>query len=338
LTVQNSVSIVFRVNADKELGLGHLSRCRSLMVAFAGVTLCRFAVVTNNLDLVRKFLSQVDVDLRAVADIGQVRPADIAIIDVPGIAYSEEESLRGLADLIVVIDDDGPGIPCQNILLRPNLLDLPLPEGMPLNDYWSGRDCIILHPDFRMLASQHKNRGRKAKELFVCFGGSDPCGLTLKAIPVLKQIMQGITVQIVLGAAFVQTQAVIDMTRGDARFTVSQNIPDIARRIGQADIALISGGTLLYEACALGTPAVIVSQNEPQVVEAAICAAAGAVIDLGDGRTATDEKILCALRKILNDDGLRQSMSCKGPETVSPDGVMHIVSKLLLRARKGAVL
>jgi len=336
--VKNSISIVFRVDADEKLGLGHLSRCRSLMLTFAGATLCKFALVTNNPDLVRKFFPQIDVDLYAVTDIGRLRHADVAIIDVPGIEYREQEELRCLADLIVVIDDDGPGIPYQNILLRPNLLDLPLPEGMPLNDYWSGRDYIILHPDFRMLASQHKNRERKAKELFVCFGGSDPGGLTLRAIPALKQIKQDITVQIILGAAFVQIQAVIDMTRDDARFIVSQNISDMAKRIRQADIALISGGTLLYEACALGTPAVIVSQNESQVVEAAICAAAGAVIDLGDGRTATDEKILCALQKLLDDDGLRQSMIRKGPAVVSPEGVMHIVSKLLLRVRKEAVL
>ncbi len=336
--MKNSVSIVFRVDADEKLGLGHLSRCRSLMLTFADATLCRFAVVTNNPDLVRKFLPQVDVDFYAVPDIGRVGHADVAIIDVPDISYRAEESLRCLADLIVVIDDDGPGIPYQSILLRPNLLDLPLPVGIPLSDYWSGRDYIMLHPDFRMLASQHKNRGKKAKELFVCFGGSDPGGLTLRAIPILKQIKQDMAIQIILGVAFVQMQAVIDMSRDDARFTVSQNIPDMAQRIRQADIALISGGTLLYEACALGTPAVIVSQNAPQSIEAGICAAAGAVIDLGDGRTATDEKILCALQKLLDDDGIRQSMIRKGPEVVPPDGVVYIVSKLLLRVRKEAVL
>lgn len=336
--MKNSVSIVFRVDADENLGLGHLSRCRSLMLSLTDAALCKFAVVTNNPDLVRTFLPQIDVDLYSVTDIRRVSPADIAIIDVPDIPYREKGRLHCLADLIVVIDDDGPGLSCQNILLRPNLLDLPLPAGMPLNDYWSGRDYIILHPDFRLLANQHKNRGWETKELFVCFGGSDPGSLTLKAIPVLQQIKQNMTVQIVLGAAFGQMQAVIEMTRNDARFIVSQNVSDMAKRMRQADIALISGGTLLYEACALGTPAVIISQNEPQGVEAEICAAAGAVIDLGDGRTVTDEKILFALQKLLGDDGVRQSMSRNGPKVVSPDGVMHTVSKLLLRVRKKAEL
>ena len=334
MNVKKSVSVVFRVDADEKLGLGHLSRCRSLMLALADATLCRFAVVTNNPDIVRKFLPQVDVDLYAVTDIGQIRHANIAIIDVPDIAYREEESLRCHADLLVVIDDDGPGMPYQDVLLRPNLLDLPLPAGMPLNDYWSGSNCIILHPDFRRLANHPKDKESKAKKLFVCFGGSDSGGLTLRIIPVLKQLKQDMAIQIILGAAFVQIQAVIDETRDDSRFTVSRNISDMAERISQADIALISGGTLLYEACALGTPAVVISQNEAQAIEAGICAAAGAVIDLRVGRMATDEKILGALEKLLDDEGIRKSMARKSPEIVSPDGVYHVVSKLLSRVRK----
>lgn len=332
--MKDRISILFRVDADEKLGLGHLSRCRSLMLALADAASCEFAVVTNNRDVVREFLPHVGFDIHVVTDIGRVKHADVVIIDVPDIARRKEENFQGAADLVVGIDDDGWGLPYQDILIRPNLLDLPLPAEMASDDYWSGRDHIILHPAFKVQAGQLRNKDRKGKELFVCFGGSDPGGLTLRALPLLKQLGQDMTAQIILGAAFARRQDVIEKTRDDARFVVSHNIFDMAKRIWQADAALISGGTLLYEACALGTPAVVVSQNEPQAVEAGICAAAGAVIDLGDGQRATDDKILGALQRVLDDDGLRQRMSLKGPAVVSPDGAGHIAAKLLACVRK----
>ncbi len=332
--MKDAISVLFRVDADEQLGLGHLSRCRSLMLVLADTAPCKFAVVTNNQDIARTFLPKLDFDLHAVTDITRVRHADVAIIDIPDIAHRKEESFRGIADLIVGIDDDGPGLQYQDILLRPNLLNLPLPAGMPSDDYWSGRDHIILHPDFKKQAEQPRNVNKRDKKLLVCFGGSDPGDLTLRAISLLKQLRQAMTVQIILGAAFARKQEVIEKTRGDSRFVVNHNISDMAKRIWQADVALISGGTLLYEACALGTPAVVVAQNEPQAVEAKICAAAGAVINLGYGRTATDENIFGALQNLLNNDSIRQRMSLKGPKVVSPEGARLIVSKLLLRVRK----
>lgn len=336
MKIKGKLSVVFRVDADERLGLGHLSRARSLMLALSAKVACKFSVATNSSGLVREFLLGVDVDLLSPMELSGAKLADIVIVDVPNIGTQVGKSLQGLANLLVVIDDDGPGLAHQDVLVRPNLLNLPLPAGMSLENYWSGRDFIILHPEFARLARQSRSGVKKVKELLVCFGGSDPSGLTSKILPALRQLSQDVTTHVILGAAYSQAQNIMAQTRDDQRFVVTKNSSDMAQRIMRADVAIVSGGTLLYEVCALGTPAVIISQNDAQIAEAGICAAVGAVVSLGDVRTARNEDVLATIDRLLNDNDLRRSMSHMGKATVSAMGAEHIASRLLLRTNYGA--
>lgn len=328
--MKKNISICFRVDADEKLGLGHLSRCRSLMLAFLNVVECEFSFLSNNKEMVKKFISSNNFDFYDIYHSFKRRFFDILIVDVPDIANKDEYYLKELSDITVSVDDDGPGLDFQDILIRPNLLNLPKPSEISSNNYWSGRDYIILHPDFEIQA--HKKRSKKKqdiKNLFVCFGGGDPFGMTLRVIPLLKRISVPVAVHIVLGPAFLHVADVELMLNNDPRFSVVQNVSNMAGNLSSADIAMISGGTLLYEACCLGIPSVVLSQNKSQEIEAKICHKAGAAISLGLNETLSDNNILVALQQLLRDKFLRKKMVEEGPKIISPNGATCIVSKLL---------
>lgn len=335
--VKPVISVCFRVDADEQLGLGHLSRCRSLMLAFSLVAKCNFSVISNNKSVVRKFIPNIGYDLFDVNFPFAGQTFDIVIVDVPNIDQREDQRIRGLSDLVVCIDDDGPGLSGQDILIRCNLLDLPKPagSGLSLKNYWSGRDYIILHPDFTTQANRKNRKKRSAAKLLVCFGGSDPAELTLRVIPLLKELEKNIAINLVLGPAFSGRKKVGSLIKNDPRFSVDLNVPNMSRHLWAADLALISGGTLLYEACSLGIPAVVLSQNEGQAVEAKICHSAGAIVSLGVNKAVADDKILLALQQLVKDSARREKMAGQGPKLVSPSGSLRIVSKLLSEA-KGA--
>jgi spore coat polysaccharide biosynthesis predicted glycosyltransferase SpsG len=288
--------------------------------------------------VVKKFISNIDFDLYDTDHSFKGRHFDIAIVDVPGIASRKEKHLQRLSDLIVCIDDEGPGLAYQDILIRPNLLNLPKPSDTVISSdcYWSGRDYIILHPDFAVAADQKKSQSKKVKELLVCFGGSDQCGLTVRVIPVLRNLATDLKIHIVLGAAFVQDAEVASALKGDPRFSVSRSVLSMAQHFRNADVSLISGGTLLYEACSLGIPSVVVSQNEPQETESRICAAAGAVLSLGVNSSVLDAELFAGLQRLIEDGSLRENMAKQGPGIVSPDGAGRIVSRLRSYVRKEA--
>ena len=325
------VRILFRVNADAALGLGHVSRMRALMQALLSQAACRFAVVTNNKEIVRQLLSGMDFDLYGEGELTPAAHFDAAVVDVPD-PGAVKESFHEIADLLVCVDDNGAGLSGQDILIRPNLLGLPRPAGMAEERYWPGQ--IILHPDFAAKALLPIRKVSGARELFVCFGGSDPCGITLRAVNVLKRLDKEVRIRIILGAAFPWDEKLAPLLSREARFLVSRNIPDVAQVLQQADVALISGGTLLYEACALGVPSVVVCQNEEQRAEADVAHAAGAVINLGTNAKVLDENILSAVERLWTDAALREEMSSRGVSLVAADGAARLAARLLTYMRK----
>jgi len=327
------ISILLRVDADENLGLGHLSRCRSLMLEFSRAAQCSFSLVSNEQDVVRNFIPDIDFRLHNLHGSFDGEHCDIVIVDVPDSAGSERAYLPGHAGIVACIDDEGPGLSFQDILIRPNLMNLQKPPEIARDNYWSGRDYIILHPHFRTQAHRNRSEQGNIRRLLVCFGGSDPRGLTVRVIPILKKLGRHVEVEIILGASFSRIGDVESAVGNDHRFSLRRNAADMASAFRSTDVALISGGTLLYEACALGIPSVVISQNQSQDTESSFCQSKGAVFSLGVNEAASDGDILLHLQRLLEDDVLRKSMARRGPSIVSPDGAMRIVSKLLSRVK-----
>lgn len=330
------VSVLFRVNADATLGLGHVSRCRSLMLALSKLAACRFVVMVNSSGraVVGSLLSGIDCELYEAGEVVYGSRFDIVVVDVPDPRASVSENFHEIADLLVCLDDSGPGLNDQDILIRPNLLDLLRPAGLHAERYWTGH--VVVHPDFALRRSTPVQMNRASSELLVCFGGSDPCGITLRTVNLLKRLDDGVMVRIVLGAAFPWDQELAPILPRNPRFIVERNISDMARALRGADVALISGGTLLYEACASGVPSVVICQNEQQQAEAVVAHAAGAVLNLGVNAKVLDEDIFCAVARLLEDAILRQKMARQGVSLVSPDGAECLAARLLSCLKKGS--
>mgnify|MGYP001806154919 CR=1 FL=1 len=320
-------TILFRVNADVSVGLGHVSRCRSLMLALSSKTECRFSVMTDATEVVSRVLLGISYDLYEIGGTASNPRFNAVVVDLPD-PGGVKESFREIADLIVCLDDSGVGLDDQDILIRPNLLVASAPEGMPEDCYWAGQP--ILHPDFAVL-SQIPNTEMQLgkKQLFICFGGSDPYRITLRVAPLLKLLRHDVLVYVVIGAAFHHVEELTASVSGDARFIVQQNIPDIARVLRNADLAIISGGTLLYEACASGVPSIVICQNQEQLLESDIAHAAEAAISLGESANVSDENILSAVERLIDNDSLRQKMGDAGRSLVLPDGAAQLASRLL---------
>jgi spore coat polysaccharide biosynthesis predicted glycosyltransferase SpsG len=93
--------------------------------------------------------------------------------------------------------------------------------------------------------------------------------------------------------------------------------------LSQATVAILGGGLTLYEAAALGVPAVAVSVVAAQRAAVRAFADAGAALDAGPlGPTAT-AGIVRGVVRLLADRGARLEMSRRGPAIVDGRGAVR---------------
>lgn len=325
------LSVYIRVDAGFELGLGHVSRCRSIMSGLADRRECKFFLQTNDPDTVSNALGGMRAEYIKGIESFPKGYFDAALTDVQGLDQDQEAMIKSRSRILVCIDDEGPGLKGQDILIRPNLLGLPVPDSFDSRNYWTGRDYIILHPEFEKFSSLRSDRSGEVSCLFVCFGGSDPNNLTLRCLPELISLPGSLNVHILTGAAYPDFDRIGDLLKGDGRFVLSRNLPNAAGALARADMALISGGTLLYEACAMGVPSLVVCQNEAQYKEAELAGMAGAVVNMGLHTNVNGQSLKAELSKMTADGYLRCSLSTKGSGLVSAGGTGRIVSRILSR-------
>jgi len=323
-------NILFRVDTGTFIGLGHLSRCRSLMLGFIENTHCKFTILTNNIEQVEVFLKNIKVDIYELNTAFSDKLFDIAIVDILKIPMQEQFDIVKMSKIIVSIDDDGNGLFYQDILICPNLQKKTIPT--TIQNFLHGNDYIILHPDFQKYCQINKNNSQKVKRVFICFGGSDPARLTKRITSILNKTDFCFNIHIVIGSAITWFDEILVQIDNDKRFLINKNLSNIAESMWQADIAIISGGTLLYESCSLGIPSVVICQNNDQNAEAILFKES--IINLGVHDTISDTEIMHAIKKLSVNPSLRRKMSVSAKKLIPADGTSRIVQKILNFKRK----
>jgi spore coat polysaccharide biosynthesis predicted glycosyltransferase SpsG len=321
--------ILFRFEVDEQVGLGHLCRCRAIAIEFAEHADVEIVLSSLREDLVQSAFGGVGYKLVSPGDIFGEALFDVAVVDVPDFSWQAQQSLNSVCKLFIGIDDSGAGPFVYDVLIRPNVLPLPAAQMSKVGaEIWAGKDYIVLHPAFAKLKPK-SDKWKKAKDILVCFGGSDPAGLTLRVIPVLRQLPVDIRINVVIGQGFLQPEKAVDLIGGDRRFRVLLNISDLAGMFNICGAALVAGGTLMYEACSLGVPSIVVCQNEEQKQEAAIFAGQHALLNLGSAADVSDNIIINAVEKVCCDIDLRKELSRNAKEMVPRAGVQRVTTMIL---------
>jgi spore coat polysaccharide biosynthesis predicted glycosyltransferase SpsG len=249
---------------------------------------------------------------------------------------AEQHRLGKLSKLFVGIDDESPSPVYYDVLIRPNLLDLPPPPSFtPEFYYWQGKDYIILHPEFGRQSVRAIKAPSGPRRWLICFGGSDPGNLTRRLAPILKEFRGKIRAHLILGCAFREADQIRALIEDEPHISLTINCQNMAQAFAKADLAIISGGTLLYEGAALGVPMVVLAQNRSQQIEAEIFATRGAAINLGLHDEVRDQDLIDTLDCLINGSERLAAMSAAGVNLVSPHGTHRIVTGLVDLSKGG---
>jgi spore coat polysaccharide biosynthesis predicted glycosyltransferase SpsG len=282
------LSILFRCDGSPEIGFGHVVRCLALAdelrdfynckVAFAmieGTAGCSMAeakdyqVLAADRDTLAK-----DYAGWLNASMDEVR-AEAMVMDIRDeLPIHSLWALKEKGTLIATIDD-----PSERRLLADLAFYPPSPQIRRMNwagfcgDLHMGWDWVILRREF---SHPLKREAHEHPVVLVTMGGSDPFGLTLKAITALDLLDDDFQSLVLLGPGFLHQQALNDqVSKAHREFHLLSGVKDIPNLMAQADLALGSFGVTAYELAAMGVPGIYMCLTEDHAESASVFVEAG---------------------------------------------------------------
>jgi spore coat polysaccharide biosynthesis predicted glycosyltransferase SpsG len=336
--------VLFRCDASASIGLGHLVRCLALADEFhqnhgAAVSFAMRASPLASEMVKRRSYPTLQHPHRGgfdyaawLNDCMRQSQAQVLIVDVrDDLSKAALDTLAGRGTVIAVLEDLSERRWAANLAFYP-----PVPQ-VQMAD-WSGfcgRLCVgwewvILRSQFAgSLAPRHSSKG----SLLIAMGGSDPAGLTLKAVRAVDRLDGDFEPVIILGSGFCHWQSLQPLL-GKARrqFTVREDVSEMSAAMADADLAICSFGMTAYELAAMGVPTVYACLTEDHEESASALVAAGMGISVGVDDQHTETRLIAAVERLLVDENARTQMSVRARELVDGRGASRIAELLVSTA------
>jgi len=264
--------------------------------------------------------------------------AQVLVVDVrDDLPKAALDALAGRGVVIVVLDDLSERRWAANLAFYP-----PVPQVQRAD--WSGfrgRLCVgwewvVLRSQFaESFPPRHNSKRSSSLSLLIAMGGSDPAGLTLKAVRAVDRLDEDFESVIIVGAGFCHWQSLQPLLgKARRRFTVQEDVSEMSAAMAEADLAICSFGMTAYELAAMGVPAVYACLTEDHEESASALAAAGMGMSVGVNDQETETRLAAAIERLLVDENARAQMSARASELVDGRGASRIAELLVSAAAR----
>lgn len=340
------MKVLFRVDGNSKIGLGHLQRCLSLARAFV-LRKCDVVFLVKREPIANERVEQfgfkvhniesnltLSEDLQATLKFLQHESFQIVIAD--SYEFDEDYLLAlGQAGYRVAFIDDlaRMSFPCHFVINGAIYAEK--------LDYHSstGDTQFLLGPKYMLLREEFWNIPKRiikpeVENILVTLGGSDPNNVTSIVLDTLLNIDGDCNVYVIVGPFFDNVTEIESaaMGFGNGRVQLLHSPTSVCDLMLDCDLAISGGGQTLYELAATGTPTIAMKLADNQQGNIQGLKAAGAIDVI---ENMDDLRIsLLYLRSNLPD---RENMSAAGQRVVSGDGAM-LVAKYLTVPADGDVI
>lgn len=333
--------VLFRADGGPSLGMGHVFRSLAIADVLRGNTRAEIAFLMSAVHAPGvRTVGDHGYDVRTVGpDLEECLEAirgfapDILINDLPALDAAYLRAVSHLPTTTVNLVDTPDDLEStghyEHLIVSVMNEDQQTPES-----FYGGPEYAILREHFR---GRSKVVRDEARLVLLSFGGSDPQGLTVKAARVLTALPSAVELVAVTGPAFSDPRAL------DSSLPALSRPVRIEREVGgerlaelmlEADLMVGSGGMSVYEIAALGTPGVVLAQNEREDKRMREFARHGTVRYLGLGPDVAEADLFAAVDGLLKDAALRREMSARGRALVDGLGAARAADAVLANHRR----
>ena len=299
--------ILFRAPAGARRGFGHLVRCRSLaralgvrpLVALRGGAAVEETALALGCDVVHGGATRL---LRSIAP-------DVLVVDDPVSADARRWIAAGQRAGCLVVSVHDLGLGCLDA-------DLVI-DGSVTRNARARRGTTLAGPQFALLDPSivDEEERRDPYSVLVALGGGPRAELAIDIAEAIVDAVPYATVRVAGG--FVSAPA-------PARRQISWIGParSLRQEMARASVAVVGGGVSLYEACALGTPAIGVPVVAAQRPTVAAFVARGAARGSASGPVSV-ERVAEECVSLLSDAAMRRHTSRMGRRLIDGRGAFR---------------
>lgn len=312
----NKKKILIRVDANPEIGTGHVYRGLSLAskltdheVMFLlnesnplGIEIVEnfnYPYLTFYIDSLNKKYNE-DHNNDLIKKIKEYSP-DIVINDI---LNTEKEYIQYLKDndfFVVNFEDIGDGSKYADLVF-----DALYEHQIPQENLYSGYKYYILRDEFFYHSPKEIKKG--IDNILITFGGTDPNNLTEKTLEAIMESSYNGKITIILGLGYKNKNSFIEKYGLNENIEIFKNVRNISEYMYNADLIFTSAGRTMYEIASLGIPCVCLCQNKRELTHVFGNAENG-FINMGLGKDISKEEINELLENLIHDYNLRLEMS-----------------------------
>ena len=324
-------SVVFRVDANRRIGQGHLHRCltlaRHLREKGFRVTLLTYG---RSSSLVKKYEEEfsvlwledamldnrfgefpMDWERDALSTIQTMKRNGIEfawmVVDNYNLDAKWERKVREQGHKILVIDDFRNRPHNAEIVVSDSVKDFD--QGLLEN---AQRTCILKGPKFALVDKEFACEGMEAswnsspRSILISYGSSDDTNETRKALQAIEDIrldsQNGVfvgRVDVVVGPTNSNQRSIAKLARNIANTKVHVSPPSLAPLLRRADIFLTAGGNSMIEAITMGRPCVVTVTSSNQASIVAEMEELSLIVSVGDYRNATSSMLRDCIHSVV---------------------------------------
>jgi spore coat polysaccharide biosynthesis predicted glycosyltransferase SpsG len=231
-------------------------------------------------------------------DISKISP-DLVINDILDTSENYVRALKEGGMKVLNFEDLGPGAKIADAVV--NAL---YPEKEMISNHYFGYNYFCPRDEF--LHTETKKINNEVRNVLISFGGTDACDLTKKNLDAIHAFcgQNNIKISVILGLGYAKSETL----KKYKDVSTTQNVNNISDYMLEADIIFTSAGRTVYEAACIGTPAIILAQNERELTHFFASPQFG-FVNLGLGQDVEGGIILETFIKLCNNFEERKKMS-----------------------------
>ena len=285
--------ILFVVSGYNEIGFGHIYRTLLLANNITNHRLTFLVDSNSKLGYEKIKDSKFDVYIQKnkniLDDISQINP-DIVINDILDTNRDYILALKNNGIKVINFEDLGDGAKSADLVI--NAL---YPESESLNNHYFGYKYFCARDEF--LVTKPKKVEKNVSNILISFGGTDPCNLTLKTLESIYEycVDNDIEINVILGFGYNSKESL----RKFPKAKIKVDIKTMSDFMHDADIIFTSVGRTVYEVACIGTPAILMAQNERELTHF-FASKENGFVHLGLGKNVERKDILDVFTSLIS--------------------------------------